>query len=173
MAHQVVWLKLSVTDQTDPDKPVEHILPRGAAVPDFVDPFTLFALTGSGAIRAVTDLDPALLAELNPQQPVLMPEHAPGIGDFDDPGYGLERTSVGGLAASPGAEVVDHTTAEGRAEEARAMGDKATARRVETEAPRTRTRRWPGPARRHGSGGRVARLRRFEGAHRRRAAQDS
>lgn len=139
MPHQVVWQKLSVTDQSNPAKPVEHILPRGAVLPDFVDPFTLFALSGSGAIRAVEEPDPALLAELAQRQPVLMPEHAPGIGDFDDPSAGLERTSVGGLATSPDAETVDHTTREGRAKLAADMGDQDAATRIKAEPERRGT----------------------------------
>jgi hypothetical protein len=136
MPHQVVWRKLSVTDQTDPDKPIEHILPQGAVLPDFVDHFTLFVLTTSGAIRAVEEPDPALLAALAPQQVVLQPEHAPGIANFDEPGYGLDRSSIGGLAAGSGAEVVDHTTREGRAKLAGDMGDRDRAEAIKRE-PRT------------------------------------
>lgn len=151
MTNQVVWKKLSVTDQTDPNHPVEHILPKGAQLPDWVDSFTVFALTSAGAIRAVDQLDPSLLADLAGPDPVLMPEHAPGVGRFDEPGYGLEHTSVGGLAASPDAEVVDHTTVEGRAELARQMQGGAAERRAagaRTPAERTPT----GPAAGTGAG---------------------
>lgn len=70
LRHQVVWAKLSVTNPANDE---ETILAKGAVLPTWVTAFTLFALTGAGAIKAVEELDPALLA-LDPE-PVRLPEH--------------------------------------------------------------------------------------------------
>lgn len=74
MKHQVVWAKCSVTNK---ESGKDLVVPRGEMLPDWVDEFTLFVLTGCGAVKAVEQADAALVAEGNPPEPVRLQEHAP------------------------------------------------------------------------------------------------
>ena len=66
LRHQVVWEKCAFTH---PKTDKETILNRGELLPEWVSDFTVQALTGAGAIRAVEQLDPP------PTSPAPDPEH--------------------------------------------------------------------------------------------------
>ncbi len=68
MAHQVMWKTVCVTDKDGNDTFVH----RGADLPDWVDEFTLFALSTSGATQVVDREDTEPVAKA--VQPVPLSE---------------------------------------------------------------------------------------------------
>lgn len=96
MAHQVVWPAVSLADKRDPKNVVDGILvTRGAMLPDWVDDFTLHVLTTTGAVKAVVDPDPTLVAIAEPPAPVLLQEHDPATVTSTG------APQVGGIAGPP------------------------------------------------------------------------
>lgn len=59
MAHQVMWKTVCVTDKDG----VDTFVHRGADLPDWVDDFTLMALSTSGATQVVDRGEPESAAE--------------------------------------------------------------------------------------------------------------
>jgi hypothetical protein len=72
---QVMWASVCVTDKDGTD----HYVHRGAALPDWVDDFTAFALTSAGAAQHVDDPAPARPAATA----VGLPEVEPDTDDGD------------------------------------------------------------------------------------------
>jgi hypothetical protein len=72
MPHQVVWRGLTVTN---PETGEDVLVGKGELLPEWTDPFAIFALTQSGGIRVVDEPDPALTAES--PEPVRLIEHGP------------------------------------------------------------------------------------------------
>jgi hypothetical protein len=61
---------------TDPENDRDTYVKRGELLPDFVDDFTKFALTHTGAVRAVDDAEETP-EPATPAEPVRLQEHPP------------------------------------------------------------------------------------------------
>ncbi len=90
MALQVVWAECSVTH---PDTNEDTVLRKFDLVPDWVDDFTKFVLTSTGAVRFVDDSVPE---PAPPAEPVRMQEHPPLGSQFAQ----AERGTPAGEAAA-------------------------------------------------------------------------
>jgi hypothetical protein len=90
MALQVVWAECSVTH---PDTQEDTILRKFDLVPDWVDDFTKFVLTSTGAARFVDDSAPE---PAPPAEPVRLQEHPPLESQFAQ----AERGTAAGEAAA-------------------------------------------------------------------------
>lgn len=76
---QAMWASVCVTDKDG----VDHYVHRGAALPEWVDDFTAFALTSSGAAQVVDDPVPAKKAVADVGMPEL--ESSDDDGDLVKP----------------------------------------------------------------------------------------